>query len=380
MKVLHISDQPPGYLSGGQLGILQFSYAWTHAVDQVDYIGPSFNNKEIKSWYNQCYFLDWKPNIIQKIWSLCHLQFDRKYLSWKKMDFAFARYDLIYIDFTKMDYAIKDIKKSGYKGKVIVRAHNVEADFFRVNFLSRKSIMTFLKYIVAKPRERYMVRTADCILAITEQDRERLVELYSIPSNKIEICPVGINIPLKEMKFKTELSQKLKCLITGTLSFGPNADATLWFIDKVYPLVKDIADVTIAGYKPNNDLIRKCKENNIKLVDTPETMRPLFEGAEMFCAPIFEGGGMKVKIAEAMSYGLPIVTTTHGAIGYDLINRQNCYISDTAEGFAEAIKEYISMNDETRIEFLRDEWNNYCDKFSLYAIRDRMIELIRRFS
>ena len=141
MKVLHISDQPPGYLSGGQIGILQFSYAWTQIADIVDYIGPPISDSEISSWYNQCFYLDMKPDLLQKVWSLCHLQFDRKFLSWKHMDIDFAEYDLIYIDFTKMDYAMKDIRKSGYKGEIIVRAHNVEADFFRVNFMSQKSLI-----------------------------------------------------------------------------------------------------------------------------------------------------------------------------------------------------------------------------------------------
>lgn len=379
MRILHISDQPPGHLSGGQLVILQSSYAWTHVVDEVDYIGPLFDDPEIKSWYNQCFFLDRKLNMLQKVWSLCHLQFDRKYLSWKKMAFDFAGYDLVYIDFTKMDYALKDIKKSGYRGKIIVRAHNVEADFFRVNYMTQKSVVTFLKYIVAKPRERYMVWTADCVLAITEQDKERLEELYGISPDKIEICPVGISIPPQEIAFKTEVSQKLKCLITGTLSFGPNADATMWFIDKVYPFVKDIVDVTIAGYKPNDDLKRKCKENGIKLVDTPETMRPLFEDAEMICAPIFEGGGMKVKIAEAMSYGLPIITTEHGAIGYDLVDGENSFIADTAEDFVSAIRKYVNMTNEEKAKFLKNEWECYCKNYSLLAIQERMAELVERF-
>lgn len=290
------------------------------------------------------------------------------------MDFDFAGYDLIYIDFTKMDYAIKDIKKSGYNGTIIVRAHNVEADFFRVNFMSRKNVMTFLKYIVAKPRERYMVRAADCIFAITEQDRERLTELYGISRDKIELCPVGINIPPQEKEFKTEISQKLRCLITGTLSFGPNVDAIMWFIDKVYPNVKDIADITVAGYKPNGELNRKCGENGIRLVDTPETMRPLFEEAEMICAPIFDGGGMKVKIAEAMSYGLPIVTTKHGAIGYDLVDGENSFIADSPEKFTKAIRTYYAFEPDERKELLTREWKLYCEKYSVEAIRRLLVK------
>lgn len=375
MKILHIADQPPGYFSGGQLGILQFSYVWTRLGSEVDYVGPMIEDNEIESWYCQTYYLNTPLNKIQKILSLFHLQFDRKYMSWKKLTLDFKKYDIIYIDFTKMDFALRDIRKSNYCGRIIVRAHNVEADFFKVNFMTNKTFMNFLKYIVAKPREQYMVKHSDYILAITEEDKLRIKELYHISDSKIKICPVGVNLPKKNIKFKTKIGRKIKCLITGSLWFGPNAEATKWFVANVYPKVKEICELTIAGYRPNNELRHLCDKQGVLLVDTPDTMRPLFEKAEMIIAPIFEGGGMKVKIAEAMSYGLPIITTSHGIIGYKLENNSNCFVANEIEEFVLSIKKYYNYTEKERYDFLKKEWEFYCKYYSLEAIKNRCADI-----
>lgn len=368
MKILHISDQPPGYISGGQLGILQFSYAWTRIGSEVDYVGPEIENSNIAEWYNKTIYLNRQLTAVEKIRSLVHLQFDRKYMSWKKLSLDFTQYDLIYIDFTKMAYVLKDIRKSGYRGQVIVRAHNVEADFFKINFYSKKTFVNYAKYKVMKPRERYMIKHSDKVLAITEVDKDRLIELYRIPEEKIDICPVGVNLPKSDIKLKTEIDSKLKCLITGSMWFGPNAEATKWFIENVYPSVRSICELTIAGFRPNSSLIQLCRNNSIRIVDSPKSMVPYFESADMVLAPIFEGGGMKVKIAEAMSYGLPVVTTSHGAIGYNLKNNINIYVADEKKEFVNAIQKYFYMSVSERRIFLESELSIYKKFYSLDAI------------
>ena len=86
------------------------------------------------------------------------------------------------------------------------------------------------------------------------------------------------------------------------------------------PKVSDICELTIAGAKPNDEITNACRDTNTLLVASPESMKPYFEAAYMVLVPIFDGGGMKVKVAEAMSYNLPVVTTSHGKIGYKIID------------------------------------------------------------
>ena len=70
-----------------------------------------------------------------------------------------------------------------------------------------------------------------------------------------------------------------------------------------------------------------------------------------------------------MSYGLPVVTTPHGAIGYDMVDKENVLIANTAEGFSEAINLYYQLDINARINFLNSEWQLYCGKYSLEAVK-----------
>lgn len=369
MKVLHICTQAPGRKNGGEIGTFQFTYSLTKIADTVDYVGPRILDEDISKMYSDLMYLEGKINLGQKIFSVLHLFFDANYVLWLHTKIDFNQYDLIFVEFTKFSYIIKSIIGSGYRGKVIVRAHNVEYDFYKVNFQSNKNLVTLLKYITSKSREKYMLSNADIVFAITENDKKRIIDLYRIDPSKIVLCPVGVNEMGQNCTQKIPHNTKLRGLITGTLWFGPNADATAWFVNKVYPSVRDICDLTIAGFRPNDDLKRLCIEAGAKIVDTPEKMEPFFESADIVLAPIFKGGGMKVKIAEALSYGLPVVTTIHGQIGYKINNGRNGFVADTPEEFSKMIRQYYSYSEEQKTKFLEEVWKLYSENYSLEAIK-----------
>lgn len=376
-KILHIATQAPGHTSGGEIGTLQFSYSLTHLSSETDYIGPKIEDESVKSWYRKVYELERPLNKAEKVWTLLHLYFDRHYLAWKHLKVDYSKYNLIFVEFTKMDYFIQDILATDFRGKIIVRAHNVERDYFKVNYDAKKSLINWLKYSASKKREKYMVTHSDLIFAITEQDKRRLIELYDLNPDKIKICPVGVGLPKNDKHFDGKIGKKLNCLITGSLWFGPNSDATKWFLNEVYPRVADICNLTVAGFKPNDTVKQLCSEKGVSLIDSPESMQPYFESANMVLAPIFDGGGMKVKVAEAMSYGLPVVTTDHGNIGYGLKDHENGFIANTADEFVEAIRDYYGMSEERRCEFLNRAWSTYCEQFSLTSIKNLCEETFR---
>jgi glycosyltransferase involved in cell wall biosynthesis len=57
----------------------------------------------------------------------------------------------------------------------------------------------------------------------------------------------------------------------------------------------------------------------------------------VFVSPLRYGSGMKGKVGESMSYGLPVVTTTVGAEGIGLTNMENALIADDPRDFADAV-------------------------------------------
>jgi len=66
-------------------------------------------------------------------------------------------------------------------------------------------------------------------------------------------------------------------------------------------------------------------------------LRPLYDRCRLFVAPLRYGAGMKGKVGEAAAHGLPVVTTSVGAEGMDLVNGRDVLVGDDAESFAAAV-------------------------------------------
>lgn|GEM_PF-1455612 len=130
-------------------------------------------------------------------------------------------------------------------------------------------------------------------------------------------------------------------LFLGGFNHPPNVDSVQWFHDKILPLVqKDIKDIEvfIAGSKPS-DKILALDKGSFKVLGFVEEdkIEGLFHKAKIFIAPLRYGAGFKGKVAKAMSFGLPVVTTDVGSEGIGLIDNENAMIANNEKEFAEKI-------------------------------------------
>jgi glycosyltransferase involved in cell wall biosynthesis len=70
---------------------------------------------------------------------------------------------------------------------------------------------------------------------------------------------------------------------------------------------------------------------------TLEDLRPCYARASLAVAPIFWGSGVRIKILDALAYGLPLVTTAQGAEGIALVEGQSALFAEQPAAFAGAI-------------------------------------------
>ena len=62
---------------------------------------------------------------------------------------------------------------------------------------------------------------------------------------------------------------------------------------------------------------------------------------QVMIAPLFSGGGMRIKILEAMAQGIPVVATTMGAAGIDVTHGENIFLADDAMAFADCVSSLL---------------------------------------
>ncbi len=114
-----------------------------------------------------------------------------------------------------------------------------------------------------------------------------------------------------------------------------------WFVGEVFPLVlRQIPDAELVITGDHADLPLPS-EANIDLAGHVEDIRGLIGSAAVAIAPLWSGGGTRLKILEAMAIGTPVVATTKGAEGLEVMNGEHLFISDDPVGFSENVVELL---------------------------------------
>ncbi len=91
----------------------------------------------------------------------------------------------------------------------------------------------------------------------------------------------------------------------------------------------------VIGARPPQELLACSKAPaGINVTGYVEDVQPFLQNAGVMIVPLRAGGGMRVKILNALAQGLPIVTTTLGCEGIAVEHGQHVLIADTPGAFA----------------------------------------------
>jgi glycosyltransferase involved in cell wall biosynthesis len=176
-------------------------------------------------------------------------------------------------------------------------------------------------------------RAADRVIAITENERRRL--LLEDPALDVRVLP-NIHSVTEQVP---GLEARRDLLFVGGFQHQPNVDAMLYFAREILPRVRaEIPDMSlriVGSHMPES--IRGLDAPGIEAVGYVADIEPCFARARVFVAPLRHGAGMKGKIGQSLSQGLPVVTTGIGAEGMGLTDGNEALIADDPDRFAEAV-------------------------------------------
>jgi glycosyltransferase involved in cell wall biosynthesis len=126
-------------------------------------------------------------------------------------------------------------------------------------------------------------------------------------------------------------------LFFGTLSYGPNADGLVWFCEQVLPRVrqsKPDVRLEVVGLDPPPRVTALGRLPGVQVTGFVPDIRPKLWSATMCVVPLLAGGGTRLKILEALAAGCPVISTTVGAEGLELMDGKHLLIADDPEEFA----------------------------------------------
>ena len=183
--------------------------------------------------------------------------------------------------------------------------------------------------------ERFNTAAADLVIAITEEEKKQL--LRAAPNAEIAVIP-----NIHECVDRPDPSSGRKDLFfIGYFMHTPNEDAVIYFVEEIFPLVRQqlpevVFHIAGSGMTEAVKALARPGVNPVGYVPDPSIY---FHHCRVFVAPLRFGAGMKGKIGQSMSFGLPVVTTSIGAEGMQLVDRKHALIADTSDDFARAVVE-----------------------------------------
>lgn len=192
--------------------------------------------------------------------------------------------------------------------------------------------------------EGRLCREFDAVLAVSEEDKHALLEAMRAEkdgqgdTSKITVIPIAVDGD--EVTPVPRNPNADHILHIGTMYWPPNIDGVKWFIAEVLPHIRKERPAVVfdvVGARPPQELQDVSKADpRINVTGYVEDPLPYLQQAGVMVVPLRAGGGMRVKILNAMAQALPIVTTTLGCEGIAVEHGKHVLIADTPEDFARA--------------------------------------------
>lgn len=242
-------------------------------------------------------------------------------------------FDLIFI--TRYHVAEKyiDVIRKYTSAKILF--NNADLHFLRElrRALAAKTVDT-TPILEMRDKELALMRKVDAILSYNETEHA-VIASHNFRSDNIFKCPWV----LTGSGHMTPFEKRKDLAFLGGFNHLPNIEAVEFFGETIMPpLLKKMKSAILHVYGSNPPSILKSLESDhLVLEGYVETLDQVFETCRVFVVPLLSGAGIKGKVLEAMSWGVPMVLTQVAAEATGLVHNHSALIVESPEEWVEAI-------------------------------------------
>ncbi|MEA4822266.1 MAG: glycosyltransferase, partial [Erysipelotrichales bacterium] len=280
--------------------------------------------------------------------------------------------NIIILEWTQVVLLVEEIKKIFPGSKIVASEHDVTFLGYLRKYQYEENIIAKInakrKYYRIKKLELKALNNCDLIVTHNEKDMKLLLD------NNISIDKQHVIVPyFMNMSSIVRNASSKDIIFFGAMNRAENYLSAIWFIENVFYKIKDEATrFIIIGGNPHRSLFNFANER-VLITGFVEDVSPYFTNCLCFVAPLVLGAGIKVKVLEALSAGVPVLTNEIGIEGIPAINGEDylhCYSADDYINYIDKI--ICNEIDTVRIsknsqQFIKDKFNleNSAQKYSL---------------
>lgn len=254
--------------------------------------------------------------------------------------------NIIILEWTPIVLLAKKIHKLCPKAQIVASEHDVTYVGFERKSKYYKGLKKYLwnqKYKWEKKKELSALELCALVLPHNPDNIEILI------SEGIERKKLSWLVPyFNNMCNCTRKSNYKDILFFGAMARPENYLSAKWFIDNVMPLLKDL-DVrfVVLGGNPPKEL-KDLESEKIHVTGFVDSVVPFFENSLCMVAPLVLGAGIKVKIIEALSSGIPVLTNDIGIEGIPAESGKEYFYCKNPQEYESVIRNLILGNIDER--------------------------------
>ncbi len=364
MKILFVTPflpSPPRFGGQRRLDGLMRGLAQNHEVDVVSFNRTDeYEHSSLDATKKFCREVVTVPNLDlaetrdkrrMQLRSLLSLRSFELLLAAGRHDFqraldgmlARVAYDVIQVEFVWMT-AFRFARSGPAKPVLVLDEHNVEYDILKRTAGASgglpRHVYNALNWRKLAREERAAWRKFDGISLTSARDAE-LVQ-RDFPGARTAVIPNGVDIT--EFSVSSQPSEPDVLLFFGAINYYPNQEALIYFIDNVFPLIRQRRPDTkfrILGPGAPDSVLSRAG-NGVEVLGMVDQVGPYLESATAVVVPLRIGGGTRLKIVEALSKGKPVISTRLGAEGLDVVHDEHLLIADEPQAFAHEVERVLA--------------------------------------
>lgn len=247
--------------------------------------------------------------------------------------------EVIVLQWTRMVLMIDYVKKLFPNAKIVT----IEEDVYFLSYLrkyeSEKNV--FLKFIKKRAyenlrkKELVSLDTSELIIVNNCKDYKLLKD------NKIKTDMWEWSPYFQSLSSKNYIGDCNDIVYYGAMSRPENWKSAIWFIENVWPKISDL-DIrfVVVGNNPHKELL-KYESEKIVFTGFVDDITPYLQHSLCMVAPLVMGAGVKIKVIEGLSLGMPILTNNIGIEGISAMHMQHYFHCENPSEYAETIRKIV---------------------------------------
>lgn len=281
--------------------------------------------------------------------------------------------EFVFIDDSVFGNLVKAIKHSNSNIPVVTFYHDVKAELYP-KWMSRYPLFDKINWRLEMKEEKKSAAWTDANIVLNKAEDDFLYKHYGIHADFF----LPVSVPKSEEEGCNPFDTIKKHLLFVGTAYAPNINGLKWFYENVFGKIRKDYDIWVVG-KGLECLKTEYSDEDVHIIGFVDSIVAYYQFCDVVIAPLTDGGGMKIKTAEAISFGKTFVGSSESLNGYyeemsDQIKEKFVFRCDDITEYLRAFDKITTILEKENTELIE----LYNKKFSTAAAVNTVSEILKR--